>query len=197
ENSMEGNVFIGYKTQKWSAKMSSSYFHVSNYIVGKPDTTLVPMTIGASGVKIYTALDYATIFNADLNLEYQFSTDWRWKGQLVYSYGKDFEDKNLPFMSPLRYSSSLNFKKENFSSEIAVQGNATQTQFSSFYGEDRTPAYAILNFDAGYSFAFYKVKCNVKAGIENVFDTYYSTFSDWNNIPRKGRNFFLNVAFGF
>ena len=197
ENSLEGNVSIGYKTQKWSAKMSSSYFHISNYIVGKPDETLVPMTIGASGVKIYTALDYATIFNADLNLECQFSTDLKWKGQLVYSYGKDFEDKNLPFISPLRYFSSLDYRKGKFSSEIAVQGNATQTQYSPFYGEDRTPDFAILNFDAGYSFAFEKVKCNVKAGIENIFDTYYSTFSDWNNIPRKGRNFFLNIAFGF
>jgi len=197
ENSVEGNVSIGYKIQKWSAKMSSSYFHVSNYIVGKPDANLVPMTIGANGVKIYKALDYATIFNADLNLEYQFWSDWRWKGQLVYSYGKDFEDKNLPFISPLRYSYSLNFKKENFSSGITIQGNAVQTQYSPFYGEDRTPSYAILNFDAGYFFDFEKVKCNVKAGIENVFDAYYSTFSDWNNIPRKGRNFFLNVAFGF
>lgn len=197
ENSIEGNVSIGYKTPKWSVKMSSSYFHISNYIVGKPDETLIPMTIGASGVKIYTALDYATIFNADLNLEYQVSTDLKWKGQLVYSYGKDFEEKNLPFINPLRYSSSLDYRKGNFTSEIAVQGNATQTQFSPFYGEDRTPDFAILNFDAGYSFAFEKVKCDLKAGIENVFDTYYSTFSDWNNIPRKGRNLFLNVAFGF
>ena len=197
ENSLEGSVSVGYKTQKWSAKMSSSYFHISNYIVGKPDPSLSTMTIGASGVKIYTALDYATIFNADLNLEYQFSTDFKWKGQLVYSYGKDFEDQNLPFISPLRYFSSLDYKKGKFTSEIAVQGNATQTQYSPFYGEDRTPSYAILNFDSGYSFAFEKVKCNVKIGIENIFDTYYSTFSDWNNIPRKGRNLFLNLAFNY
>ena len=197
ENALEGSVSIGYKTQKWSAKISSSYFHISNYIVGKPDDILIPMTIGASGVKIYTALDYATIFNADLNLEYQFSTDFRWKGQLVYSYGQDFEDRNLPFISPLRYFSSLDYRQGKFSSEIAVQGNATQTQYSPFYGEDRTPDFAILNINSGYLFAFEKVKCNVKAGIENIFDSYYSTFSDWNNIPRKGRNFFLNVAFGF
>ncbi|TRX29376.1 TonB-dependent receptor [Flavobacterium franklandianum] len=197
ENSLEGSVTIGYKTQKWSAKMSSSYFHISNYIVGKPEEILVPMTIGASGVKIYTALDYATIFNADLNLEYQFLEVLKWKGQLVYSYGKDFEDQNLPFISPLRYFSSLNYKKGKFTSEIAVQGNATQTQYSPFYGEDKTPDYAILNFDSGYSFAFEKVKCNVKIGIENIFDTYYSTFSDWNSIPRKGRNFFLNLAFNY
>jgi iron complex outermembrane receptor protein len=197
ENSIEGNVSIGYKTPKWSAKISSSYFHISNYILRKPDVTLIPMTIGASGVKMYTALDYATIFNADLNLEYQFSSEMRWKGQLVYSYGQDAENKNLPFMSPLRYSSSLYYGKGKFSSEIAVQGNAIQTQFSPFYGEDRTPAYAVLNFAAGYSFVIEKVKIDVKSGIENIFDTYYSTFSDWNNIPRKGRNFFLNVAFGF
>jgi iron complex outermembrane receptor protein len=197
ENSLEGNVSVGYKTQKFSAKISSSYFHISNYIVGKPDTTLVPMTIGGSGVKIYTALDFATIFNIDLNLEYQFLTDFKWKGQLVYSYGKDFEERNLPFISPLRYSSSLNYKKGKFTSEIAVNGNATQTHYSPFYGEDRTPAYAILNFDSGYLFHFEKSTWNVKAGIENIFDTYYSTFSDWNNIPRKGRNFFLNVAFNY
>ena len=37
ENSLEGNVSVGYKTQKISLKISSSYFHISNYIVGKPD----------------------------------------------------------------------------------------------------------------------------------------------------------------
>ena len=197
ENSVEGNVSFGYKSKKLTAKISSSVFHISNYIVGKPDANLIPMTIGASGVKIYTALEYSTIFNADLNLEYEFSTDFKWKGQLVYSYGEDNKNENLPFISPLRYSSSLNFKKQNFSSEIVIQGNATQTQYNSFYGEHRTADYAILNLASGYSFHFDKSKWNIKGGIENVFDTYYSTFSDWNNIPRKGRNFFLNLAFNY
>lgn len=197
ENSIEGSVSMGYKTQKWKAKMSSSYFHIANYIIGKPDEDLIAMTLGAEGVKIYTALDYATVFNADLNLEYQFSTALSWKGQLVYSYGKDFEERNLPFISPLRYFSSLDYKKGKFSTGIAVLGNATQTQYSPFYGEDRTPDFAVLNFNAGYSFTLEKVRCYTKAGVENVFDSYYSTFSDWNNIPRKGRNFFLNLAIGF
>lgn len=197
EKSVEGSASIGYKTNRLSAKMSSSYFRISDYIVGKPDATLVPMTIGASGVKIYTALDYATIFNADLMLEYQLSTHLKWKGLLAYNYGKDFDNGNLPFISPLSYSSSLGFKKEKVSAELTIQGNATQTQFSPFYGEDRTPAYAILNFYSGYSFRLEKSKWNVGAGIENVFDSYYSTFSDWNNIPRKGRNFFLNLAISY
>ncbi|PWA07490.1 TonB-dependent receptor [Flavobacterium psychrotolerans] len=197
EKSVEGNAFLGYKNKKMSTKISSSYFHISDYIVGKPDATLIPMTIGASGIKIYTALDYATIFNTDLNVDYQLNTEIKWSGQLVYSYGKDHENKNLPFISPLRYSSSFIFKRNKFSYEIAVHGNATQTQYSPFYGEDRTPDYAILNFASSYSFRWDKSKWNVGAGVENILDTYYSTFSDWNNIPRKGRNFFLNVSFGF
>ena len=197
ESSVEVNTSLGYATKKFSAKVTSSYFHISNYIIGKPDATLIPMTIGASGVKIYTALNYATIFNTDLNVEYQISDHFKTKGQLVYNYGKDFEDKNLPFISPLRYSASLNYKIDRFSSEIMVQGNATQTKYSPFYGEDRTSDYAILNLATSYLFAIDGSKLNVRAGIENILDTYYSTFSDWNNIPRKGRNFFLNVNFAY
>ena len=197
ESSVEVNTSLGYATKKFSAKVTSSYFHISNYIIGKPDATLIPMTIGASGVKIYTALNYATIFNTDLNVEYQISDHFKTKGQLVYNYGKDFEDKNLPFISPLRYSASLNYKIDRFSSEIMVQGNATQTKYSPFYGEDRTSDYAILNLATSYLFAIDGSKLNVRAGIENILDTYYSTFSDWNNISRKGRNFFLNVNFAY
>ena len=197
ESSLEGNASLGYANKKFSAKLTSSYFHISNYIIGKPDATLIPMTIGGSGVKIYTALEYATIFNTDLNLEYQINDRFKAKGQLVYNYGKDFEDKNLPFISPLRYSATLNYKRNQSSSEIMVQGNATQTQYSPFYGEDRTPDYAVLNVATSYLFVVDGSKLNVKAGIENILDTYYSTFSDWNSIPRKGRNFFLNVTFSY
>ncbi|REG98569.1 TonB-dependent receptor plug domain-containing protein [Flavobacterium aquicola] len=197
ESSLEGNASIGFATEKFSAKLMSSYFHISNYIVGKPDDSLIPMTIGASGVKIYTALDYATIFNTDFSLEYQLMSNLKWTGKLVYSYGKDNHQDNLPFISPLRYASSVQYHINKFTSEIGVQGNAVQSQYNPFYGEDRTPSYAILNASAGYSFVLDKSKLGLKAGVENILDTYYSTFSDWNNIPRKGRNFFMNLSFGF
>jgi iron complex outermembrane receptor protein len=37
----------------------------------------------------------------------------------------------------------------------------------------------------------------LKIGVENIADTYYSTYSDWNKIPRKGRNFYVNLSFMF
>jgi iron complex outermembrane receptor protein len=194
EKSLEGNVFIGLKNEKRSVKISSSYFHISNYIVGKPDASLVPMTIGATGVKIYTALDYATIFNVSLTSEFQLSKQLKWNSQLVYSNGKDFDNVNLPFISPLSYLTSIAFSKEKISSEIALQGNAKHTNFSAIYGEDKTPDYAIVNVNFGYKFNINKSKLITKFGVENILDTYYSTYSDWNNFPRQGRNFFLNFS---
>lgn len=194
ETSLEGNAFVGLKKEKIKMKITSSYFHISNYIVGKPDTSLIPMTIGATGVKIYTALDYATIFNISLTSEIKFSRQLKWNSQLVYSRGKDFNNVNLPFISPISYSTSITYSKEKFSSEIVFQGNAKHTNFGGIYGEDKTPDYAIINANFGYKFNINKSKLITKFGIENILDTYYSTYSDWNNFPRQGRNFFVNLS---
>ena len=35
----------------------------------------------------------------------------------------------------------------------------------------------------------------MKLGVENILDTYYSTYSDWNNFPRQGRNIFINLNY--
>lgn len=197
EQSLESSLSFGYTKNKWSSRISASFFQVSNYIVGTPDSSLIPMTIGANGVKIYTTLEYATIFNMDLNLDYQILESLQWKDQLVYGYGKDCNNRNLPFISPFSYSSAFNYFKNHFSATLAVVGNATQSQFSPYYGENRTQDYALLNGSVGYSFYVDQNKWNLRLGVENIFDTYYSTFSSWNNIPNKGRNFVLNLNFGF
>ena len=195
ESSIEGNAFIGLKKEKVNLKISTSYFHISNYIVGKPDASLVPMTIGATGVKIYTSLDYATIFNVSLSSEVKISKQLKWNSQIVYSRGKDLDNVNLPFISPLSYMTSVAFAKEKFSSEIVLQGNAKQTNFALVYGEDKTPDYAVINANFGYKFNLNSSKLITKIGFENILDTYYSTYSDWNNFPRMGRNFFVNINY--
>ena len=197
EQSLESNLSFGYSKTKWSFKLSASFFHVCNYIVGTPDLSLVPMTIGANGVKIYNALDYATIFNTNLNLEYQILESLKWQGQMLYAYGKDSNNRNLPFISPFSYSSTFNYFKNQISASIAVLGNTAQSQFSPYYGENKTPDFAVANASVGYAFYVEKCKWNVRVGVENIFDAYYSTFSSWNNIPNKGRNFVLNLNLGF
>ena len=95
---------------------------------------------------------------------------------------------NLPFISPISYSTSIAYSKEKFSSEIVIQGNAKHTNFGAIYGEDKTPDYAIINANLGYKFNINKSKLITKFELKHP-DTYYSTYSDWNNFPRQGRNF--------
>ncbi|PKP14178.1 MAG: TonB-dependent receptor, partial [Bacteroidetes bacterium HGW-Bacteroidetes-23] len=109
--------------------------------------------------------------------------------------GKDSENRNLPFISPLQYQSQLQYKKNQFQTEVTIRGNATQSNYSSFYGENNTPDYVILNASAGYNFKWNSQKLMLNVGVENAFDTYYSTFTDWNNIPRMGRNIYINLNF--
>ena len=196
EKSWEINASVHYHSSKIHSKFSTSYFHIQDYIVGKVDETILPMTIGASGVKKYTALNYATVFNADYSLAYHFLNDFKAQSQLVYCYGKGSDGNNLPFISPFRYSLALNYSKTNFTSQITVNGNAKHNRYAPFYGENKTSDYIIFGLNTGYSFWFNKTSLTMKAGIENIFDRYYTTFSDWNNIPRTGRNVYLNVVFG-
>lgn len=197
ESSFEGNFFFEFKKEKIALQLNSSYFHIANYIVGKPNPALVPMTIGATGVKIYSALDYATIFNVSLQTEYKFSKYVKSNMQLVYSRGKDFMNINLPFISPIRYSTSILYTKNRFSSELSIQGNTKQVHFGAIYGEDKTPDYALLHANVGYKFTMPQAKVILKLGVENLLDAYYSTYSDWNNLPRQGRNCYINTVFSF
>lgn len=195
ETSLEANAFFNFKLKNFNSRISTSYFHIMNYIVGDPDENISPMTIGADGVKVYTALDYATMANADLNISKKITSNWNWNGQLVYGFGRDNEGGNLPFVRPLCYSSALVFSRNKIQAQLEVKGNTTHTNFSPNYGENHTPAYAILNWSGKYNFKFGTGRLTTALGVENIFDTYYTTFVDWNDIPRRGRNFFVHLTF--
>lgn len=197
EESFDASFSVAYKKNRLSVKLAGSYFHINNYIVGKVDPVLLPMTIGANGIKVYESLKYATIANSDLILEYRFPYKINWKGQVTYSYGRDFKNENLPFISPVRYVTSVNYFFKKFNVEFMVKGNLEQKTFNPAYGETRTADWGTLNTSLSYSFDLGKTKLLAKAGVENILDAYYSTFSDWNNIPRMGRNVFVNLVYTF
>jgi len=195
EKSMEMNASIGFENKKWNVKLTGSYFHIMDYIIGKPDLSLSPMTIGANGVKMYEQLEYASLFNSDISIGYSLHKNWNWNGKLIFSYGRDNNNTNLPLVQPLSYQTSLQFRKGLFSIETELQGATKQLDFSPEFGENETAAYAVVNLSASRTLFLNQQKMTVKLGAENIFDTYYSTFSDWNNIPRRGRNLFVNLSY--
>lgn len=197
ENSVDVSVSVGYGHKKWRWKAGANYFLISNYIVGKIHTDYIPMTIGASGIKVYEAIPSVSIMNADITAEYEIISNLKASGQLVYAFGQDHEGNNLPLISPFRYRADLHYEYRRISGELTLQGNTEQTKFNPFYGESRTAAWAIMGIRIGYTHPAGKTELKYNAGVENLTNTYYTTYSDWNKFPRMGRNFFLNVAWKF
>ena len=87
------------------------------------------------------------------------------------------------------------FKKGSFSGNIAMNGAAEQVNFNPSYGEDRTKGYTIFSVSLGKTLSISDNSLYLKTGVENIFDTNYSTYADWKNIPRMGRNIFLTCSY--
>ncbi|MDO4225622.1 MAG: TonB-dependent receptor, partial [Bergeyella zoohelcum] len=148
-------------------------------------------------VKGYTSLDFAKLYNLSFNFKYDFAENWQWKGSLTYARAKDHTGGNLPFIRPMSYLTSLRLRQYPFSVFASVQGDLAQNHFSPEYGEDRTPAYTIMDISADYSWVFCHQAVTLQAGVQNLFNQYYTTYADWGNIPRMGRNIFVGMKINF
>ena len=197
ESSVEGSAFISYKKNSYSMKASAAYFHISDYIVGEIIQGLLPMTIGARGVKNYTSLKNAGIVNASLETEIQIAEPLKWNSQLVYMSGRDYQGANLPFISPFSYRTWLSYQPGHFSADLTVSGNAAHRKFAEKYGESLTAGYTLADASVGWHFIWGPTALHTKFGVENIFDRNYISYADWNSIPRPGRNVFINLNFGF
>tara|TARA_R110002033_G_scaffold171214_1_gene218605 strand:- start:15180 stop:17249 length:2070 start_codon:yes stop_codon:yes gene_type:complete len=195
EKAVEANMKISFPLKKISLSLEGNYFHTTDFIIGAVHPDLSVMTIGAEGVKMYKNLEYANLYNLALDANYQIMKELSWTGVVSYHRGNDQDGRNLPFISPLAYTTSLQYKRGEFSGNLTMRGAAAQVNFNPDYGEDKTDAYTVFSLSLGNSFSISTDEVYVKAGVENVFDANYSTYSDWKNIPRMGRNVYLSLTY--
>lgn len=197
EVSYELNGSASYSSNQFTLQANANYFHIDNYIVGRILSMGSPMNYQSVGVKGYTSVDYARLFNFSFQGTYNILDHLHWKGKVAYAKAQDNKGGNLPFIRPLTYETALHYQFKQFSVQSAVHGDFKQSDYSPFYGEDETPAYTIWNASADYSFHLGKTKAVVQFGVENILNEYYSTYADWGNIPRMGRNFFSSLKINF
>ena len=195
EKSMEANAKISWEKSKLKLSAEANYFHIADYIIGEIDPSLSVMTIGAEGVKIYKNLEYANLFNTSLDVEYAILPELKWSGLISYHRGTDNNGGNIPFISPFSYRSGFQFDNRSFSAALRVTGAGKQVNYNPEFGEDQTKAYTVCSLTFGKTFNFNNDSMYAKFGVENIFDENYSTYTDWKNIPRIGRNFFLTLSY--
>lgn len=197
EKSIELHTALAYKMKKIKWNFGLNYFHILDYIIGIPNTNYIAMTLNANGVKEYQALESVNIVSTECGMEYRPHPSVKTRVALSYNFGRDFNKQNMPLVRPFSFKAGLTYNIKGLEMEMNVEGASKQYAHSAFYGEKAKPAYAIVNFAAGYSLPIKAHQLHFRVGIENMADTYYSTYADWNNIPRKGRNFYLNISYTF
>ncbi|WP_310992449.1 TonB-dependent receptor plug domain-containing protein [Aequorivita marina] len=195
ESSADATISVTYKKPIFEITAAANYFYVVDYIIGKVDNSLSTMTIGADGVKIYTNLAHAELFNTSISGRYSISNAFKLTADLSYHRGIDDKGDNLPLISPISYNAALDFYKNQYSASLSVAGAGAQTNYNPAYGETKTAAYAILSASFGKRFFINENDLFVKAGIQNIFDANYSSYTDWNNIPRMGRNIYATISY--
>ena len=196
ESAVELNANYQLSIVNYQLSLDANAFFFSNYIIGQFEPRLSVMTVGAEGVKVYGNISHARIINTSLTSKWDILPWLTWNTRLGYSTGTDDKDDALPLISPFSYTTSLNLHRGRFLGKAELQGNARQTNYGKKYGETQTPAWAIVNLSANYQFSILnsQLPVSLRAGIENLFDKRYTTYSDWCDIPQKGRNVYINLS---
>ncbi|MBO7436410.1 MAG: hypothetical protein J6T97_01180 [Bacteroidaceae bacterium] len=190
ESAVEVNGAYKFSSQGFSIGLDANAFFFKDYIIGHLDNRLSAMTVGAEGVKVYGNLDHALIANATLTADWQVSERLAWNGKVSYSVGRDDVADALPLISPLAWRTSIDYGFGALQAQVELRGNARQTNYAAKYGEILTAGWNIVNLSASYRFK----AATLRGGVENLLDRKYSAYSDWNNIPQKGRNIYLNLT---
>ena len=197
EISYEINASANYNKKKIKVSAKANYFYIENYIIGKILSLGSPMNYQSVGVKGYTSIAHARLFNFSLQVQYDVLNNLIWTSNLGYSRAKDDRGKNLPFIRPLNYSSLLRFNQGKLGIQTSLNGDAKHIDFSPEYGESPSSAFMIWNLSADYTFFIHTIKNTVQIGIENILSENYTTYADWGNIPRMGRNLYTSIKITF
>ena len=195
ESAVELNGAAKFSILNSQFSIDGNVFLFSNYIIGQFETRLSPMTVGAEGVKVYGNISHATIANISLSWDWQITDHFSWNKKVSYSSGRDADGDALPLISPISWQSEWTYQNQRFQVQATIKGNAHQSNYGEKYGETAAKAWTIVSLAASYQFSILHSQFSIRAGVENLLDKHYATYADWNHIPQKGRNIYMNLTF--
>src|SRR5690554_4059692 len=150
EVSYEAHASLGFESQNLTLQLSANYFHIKHYIVGQILGLGSPMNYQSVGVKGYTALPYAHLFNVAFQASYALAPRLHWSGTLRYAHSQDDQGEHLPFIRPLNFQTHLQYMPGAWRIQTTVHGDMAHHRYSPFYGESFTPSHLIWDLSVDY-----------------------------------------------
>lgn len=197
EQSLQGEFSLIAQGKKAKFRATVFYNHIRYYINSTLNPAFSTMTIGANGVKNFSAVPHAKLTGLEASLFLKPVPQLDIVSTLRYTDGKDNTGDPLPMIAPLKSISSARYQFSLFFLQLETELAAPQREISHKYGEDQTDGYALLHIRSGFPFLLAGKKTDLQFGVENVFDKNYHEHLDWGNVKRPGRNGYVMLKWFF
>lgn len=198
EQALNAELNLIYSIHNLSFKISGFTSYLQHYIIGKTQSGLSVMTIGASGVRSYVNIPSARINGAESNINYQFANHHlSFNNTLKLLYGKDNNNNPLPLIAPFKSVSSLRFTHRDLFIQAENEFSSKQNRVSRDFGERTSPGFSIFNLRGNYTFKLKTNKLDWSVGAENIFNKAYYEHLDWGKLLRPGRNIYTMLSMKF
>ena len=197
EQSLQGEFSLIVQGKKARLKATAFYNHIRHFISGTVNPAFSTMTIGANGVKNFSAVPHAMLAGLEASLFLKPLPQLDIVSTLRYTDGKDNTGDPLPMIAPLKSISSVRYQFNPFFLQLETELAAAQNKISIKYGEDRTNGYVLLHIRSGFPIMLAGKKTDLQFGVENLFDKNYHEHLDWGNVKRQGRNAYLMLKWFF
>jgi len=191
EKSLQADLSAIYNWKNYRVQLSYFYSSLFDYITGTINSSFSTMTIGANGVKEFINIPDASVSGMEGSLILKPSPDIDVVSTIRYTAGKDNKGNPLPFIAPLKNTTSVRYQPKNFSVQLETEAASKQDRINIEAGEDMTTGYSLLHIRFGYNTMIFNNIIEIQGGIENIFDRKYHEHLDWGNIPRPGRNLYI------
>ena len=190
EKCLNYEIGLKFNFEKFKANLSGYYLNIYDLITREKQfingTFYVFKKVNSSN---------ARVFGYEINLSYNFITDFFVKAGFCWTSGDDLS-KNEPLsrIPPARASLSFDYQKDNYWLSLNFLASTSQKRLSSLDKEDTrigvngTSEFFVSNFRAGYKLGNL---LNFNFDVENIFDVPYKIHG--SGIWSPGRNVFVGI----
>ena len=197
EKAYTASLGYSYKLKRWSFDSKIYTYHINNYMLGITQPDIDAMTIGANGVRVYDNIPFSTISGIDFLVDGMFTN---WLGiiaKVSYVQGRLSDETHMPLMPPLNSTVGIKGFFGTWQVLLETEAAAAQDNINALYGDVATPAYVTNNLRVLKSFNMKQTALNLEFGVDNALDVAYRNHLDWGGILRPGRNFYIQLKYGF